>query len=404
MKPTHYVLALVLALALFAGGSAVSDRLMRPSPTEADTLAAHVLANRTIVDFGIMSDGTVAYSYLDAPVPEKFADDEVVALRTNSSYTRHVDTVVEDGEERQVLEARIYAQPAFAKDADGSWKYLEYATTTEVAWRNRPVPLAQRMTEYFVRSAYAASISPFAGAGDSYVIGNVQCSGPAPFEVCPCSAFSEARSATDGIATSTTGTTFGVLALGEDYFDVDQFNQCNATFYRSFVPFDTSAIPAGATITAATLNLYATSKVNDYNDGDDYVTVVRTSQVSHTGLLYADYDQCGAVDSPTEGVDSGERKDITSVSTGAYLTFTLNATGRSWVAKSGQSSNCSATTGITCLGLREGHDVEGSFMSSPGQQSNIFFSASEQTGTSQDPYLSVTYSTGSFAFWMWSDF
>jgi hypothetical protein len=40
------------------------------------------------------------------------------------------------------------------------------------------------------------------------------------------------------------------------------------------------------------------------------------------------------------------------------------------------------------LGLREGHDV---LNSQPAIVSDIGFSTSEETGTTQDPYLSITY-------------
>ena len=117
--------------------------------------------------------------------------------------------------------------------------------------------------------------------------------------------------------------------------------------YRAFFPFDTSSIPDDATITSAELNIYVTGRVSNDNDGDDFVTVVQTSQPSATTLSTADFDQAGSINNPTEGISPSERKDITNIAVFKYLTFNLNSTGLGWISK----------TDVTKLGLREGHDV-----------------------------------------------
>ena len=58
--------------------------------------------------------------------------------------------------------------------------------------------------------------------------------------------------------------------------------------YRSFLPFDTSSIPDDAAITSASLNVYVYNKKNEDNDGDDFITLVQTSQASATTLSTAD--------------------------------------------------------------------------------------------------------------------
>ncbi len=153
---------------------------------------------------------------------------------------------------------------------------------------------------------------------------------------------------------------------------------------RAFLPFDTSSIPDTATITSAKLKVYVAAKTNDDNDGDDFVTVVQSSQPSTTTLTTADYDLDGSINTPTEGVDTAERKDISSVTTGGYLTFTLNATGRGFVSK----------TSATLLGLREGHDVRDSaFTGAANLYDALQFRTGEFAGTTSDPILEVTYST-----------
>ena len=151
---------------------------------------------------------------------------------------------------------------------------------------------------------------------------------------------------------------------------------------RAFLPFNTASLPDDAAITEAKLKVYVYSKLNHDNDGDDWVTVVQTSQPSATSLGTADYDLAGAINNPIEGVDVGERKDITNVATNQYLTFTLNGAGRGWIDK----------TVYTKLGLREGHDViDSPFVGSSLQYNQLRLRTAEASGTSTDPVLEVTY-------------
>lgn len=114
---------------------------------------------------------------------------------------------------------------------------------------------------------------------------------------------------------------------------------------RLFLSFDTSRIPSGSVIDSATVRIYVVSKSNVDNDGDDWMNIVQTSQADPFILAAEDYDQCGAINNPIEGAT---RFDIGAIATGAYKTWTLNATGLLWI---------NATPGLTLLGMREGHDA-----------------------------------------------
>jgi hypothetical protein len=146
---------------------------------------------------------------------------------------------------------------------------------------------------------------------------------------------------------------------------------------RTFLPFNTAALPDTATITAATLSIYVTTTSDGDNDGYDYVSVVQTTQASTSAIVVEDYDQCGAVQTPQKGAAD---IDITGIGTGAYLAFTLNATGIAWIS----------LTGWTKLGIREGHDVADHQIAA-NKDNYVIYSTSEATGTSQDPYLNITY-------------
>ncbi len=148
--------------------------------------------------------------------------------------------------------------------------------------------------------------------------------------------------------------------------------------YRFFIPIDTSGINDGDTILSGLLNLYVGGVYDQDNDGDDWANIVQTSQASTSSLTENDFDNCGSVDNPTEGAT---RIDLGSV-IGGYNTWTLNAAGKGWIDK----------TGVTKLGVREGHDCIDSAITSGANA--VLFSTSEDTSGTKDPYLSVTTDEG----------
>ncbi len=401
MQTQHYALffgVLVAAAILYMLMFAAPPRLSQDEkPLDFSTRGVELsrLEGRTIVDYGINSQtGVVSYLYLDRLVPEKLDEREVPELRTETSYTTFQE-VVEEGDDPIVkMETRIYSQPAFAQDVDGSWKYLEYATTSEQAWRERPSNLWQRITEAFVRTAYAATLSRFSGAGDGYV-GNTGISQTFSFpEACDMgAAWSSARTFGTGDDVVYTASPMHVDSESSRVFDSElQTWTCTVIIRRSFLPFDTSSLPSNATVSAATLNVYAQTTSDGDNDTVDYVTVSTSTQATHTQLVTADFDTAGPVtmNAASEAIDSGQRKDITSISTVAYTAFTLNSAGINAIKKSGQASTCTASTGITCLALREGHDATNNQVAED-VVSGVTWYTSEQTGTSNDPYMDITY-------------
>ena len=148
---------------------------------------------------------------------------------------------------------------------------------------------------------------------------------------------------------------------------------------RGFVPFDTSGIGSDNIATDAVLSLYEVSSSDSDNDGDDWINIVQTTQASLSSLDVSDYSKCGdAVDNPTEG---STRKDLGTLTTSEqYYNWTLNSTGLRWVN----------VTGNTLLGVREGHDCVDSPIANGTSDAFTFYS-SEESGTSKDPKLVVTY-------------
>lgn len=175
-----------------------------------------------------------------------------------------------------------------------------------------------------------------------------------------------------------------------------QFNPANAPYNdgtsadkyidRGIFSFDLSSIPAGATITAATLRLYVTAKASGAGGS---VGVTSASPASTTTLATSDFGLVGSTEYAT-------RINFASATTSAYNDFALNASGLTYLEGK--------------IGTTAGFAVRGSFdidNSAPGTTvySSWSVSTSEQSGTSQDPKLELSYSlartTGDT--WAWSD-
>ncbi len=382
-----YALAILTALgiALSIGAAAtlipVPDRAplftAAPPPPEAE-----VIASRDITNVAFDGKGTVSYEYLADHVPARISPDEVPELRTARSYTKLKGVKeTKDGSE-YTLESIFYAQKTF-EDVNGSWRYIEYGTTTEDVWKKRPVSYIQKFKEFFVATAHAVDLFSAVGDGQLYSYSTGVNSG---------SVWTGARNASSGTADHVSNAFY----VATDRYTTDCEFGCiyEAVVYRSFIPFDTSAIPASASVSSASLNLFVTSVTDSNNNGSDYVTISTSTQATHTSLTSTDFNDAGplTMNDASEVIDSGQRKDLTSITTNAYLAFTFNANGIAAIKKGGQSSTCSATAGITCLSAREGHDTTGTVPTLDTGGNYVSFSSSEATGTSQDPYLSVTYS------------
>ena len=362
MRSTLFALAV---LALFFLAAQPSPRLVGPGGE-----------GRTLIEYSVyptqQGDAMVEYAYARERLPARITPDEDVSKRTVSSYTRYLGTVNEGGDARDVYELVSFTEPVYAKIGD-AWYVRESATTTlaelNAALRGNPV------AALFVKRAYADSISPFSGAGDGYTDHTETGDAESPVIFADCDGNFGVNGAF-GFPTATVGI-FGSLLSGP-------LSNRTCEISRAFLPFDTSSISSSATISAATLNIYVVSKTNGVNDGTDTGVLIQTTQASSATLADTDHTHADAVPGATS-------LDITSMTTSAYNTWTLDATGISWIKKSGQASNCGTTAGYTCLGLREGHDLAGS-MTQNINGDFVTFSTSEQTGTTQDPYLSVTYS------------
>lgn len=156
----------------------------------------------------------------------------------------------------------------------------------------------------------------------------------------------------------------------------------NIYICRGFYLFDTSVIGSD-TVDSATLSIMPNENgSNGDNDADDWTVIVQSSPASNTAIADGDFDQCGAVDNPTEGSD---RIDVTAMTADTYDVFTLNATGRGWID----------TGGVSKFGFREGHDVVDSAYAGANSTKNgasHYFSEDTTALNGKDPKLVVTHS------------
>lgn len=175
-----------------------------------------------------------------------------------------------------------------------------------------------------------------------------------------------ARDAADGTSVNMTADLFTRTGLAGGLYDIIRVNTL----------FDTADIADGDTITAATYSQYVVGVSDSDNDGNDYIAVVTCSPASNSSFVTDDYDQYVT----TEQHATGQRKDLTGQGTGAYLDWTLNATGLASISK----------TGITKFATREGHDLQNDPVAAGTNE--LQSSSADTAGTTQDPKLAVTHS------------
>ena len=149
---------------------------------------------------------------------------------------------------------------------------------------------------------------------------------------------------------------------------------------RGFFVFDTSSIPAGATITGVQLSVYITGK-QAIGDGKDFISVVQGLQSSTTALAANDYILAGSA--LTGSVEGSNRAPISAMAINAYHQWTLNTAGLAWVTKGG----------LTKLALRVGNDLLDVMPNQAAGKGNFISAALAESGAGKAPYLTITYTT-----------
>lgn len=183
----------------------------------------------------------------------------------------------------------------------------------------------------------------------------------------------------DTVHDAAAGTGADKIAIG-GYASVTFRTSGTGYLQRAFTPFDTSGIPDGDTISAASVYLYgyAGQTVNDFTENLYGVE----STCASDGITTADYSKAGDTNNPTVLTS----KAIADWATNAYNEMVLNATGLTKISK----------TGFTKLAWRIQHDTDDTYYNAAGgaKASQVVFYTSAETGTSKDPYIVVTHAAG----------
>lgn len=171
-----------------------------------------------------------------------------------------------------------------------------------------------------------------------------------------------AWNATDGTGATDNGTSFNIVSVKEAGL---------VRIARGFFLFDTSSLTSGVTVSSATFSLHTVSGASSPDAEVDPVYVVSSSPASNTSLSTADYDQRGAV----------SLGGTLTYSADAYIDSTLNASGIANISKTGVSK-------FAALGDDDFNNVTPTSHPSTNGWSTW---AADQTGTTQDPKLTVVY-------------
>lgn len=161
--------------------------------------------------------------------------------------------------------------------------------------------------------------------------------------------------------------------FSQDSSTVEYLAQCGTGYsiIRGFFLFDTSSLNDAAVVSAAIISFCAANQ-GTTNTNSTTVDVVASTPASNTALVLGDFDQVGSTVFGSINISSWVDTD------GTYNDITLDANGRAAVT----------ATGVTKYGTRIGRDTANS--APTGDNYTICYFA-EQTGTSKDPKLVLTY-------------
>lgn len=187
------------------------------------------------------------------------------------------------------------------------------------------------------------------------------------------SAWADAKAATNGTADQTSST----FTCEASVIDTGYAPAYEAYIARFYLTVDTSALGSGATLSSATWNLYLNSTYGSpqsaFYDGNVSTSV--------STLLGSHLSSAGT---------TADTSVKTSHSTSTYNSWSLTSGGLSRVNKTGKRSYCFREAAFDVANVEPTADTTGNVIG--GAQADF-------TGTSQDPYLSVTYTPGSTTYY-----
>lgn len=148
---------------------------------------------------------------------------------------------------------------------------------------------------------------------------------------------------------------------------------------RYIVLFDASVVPTGDTISSAVISIKsATAPTDTFTTSQEY-TVASSNPASNTTLAASDFDIADF--GTTEFIDT--RKDLSTLTAGAYEDHTLNSAG---------ISNISKGSGVSKFAFMLAGDFDNVNLweANKGAAAN-FYQAGTSANTSNDPKIVITH-------------
>jgi hypothetical protein len=293
-------------------------------------------------------------------LPKELEGKRIDKITPNSIHHNLESKLTKKGRyKKQKYTAEFFARPRFAEALAynlSPFCYFQELRSQRFRWRFSPVGLAYILL-FGLLGKFAGLPLAFMGTTTSYYD---DAGDGCVYKT--ASTYSAAREATSGT---------GTVISGEVYVQSIP-SGANFQICRTYYPVITSDLPDICTITDATLNFYQSNVVQ--NLGSHTIALIQTTQDPST-LGVDDYNNL-TLNTP----DEGATRITPQVTQYNKNTFTLNATGISWISKTGDS----------LFGIRADYDVDNETPSNE-DQINVGFYDSAKTGTDYDPYLAVTY-------------
>lgn len=255
---------------------------------------------------------------------------------------------------------QIFVRPQWIQKK-GVWYDLEYAVVEDVQYMRAKNKLG--WWNKFLTPTYAASFST--NTLNDWQIGR--------------SGIIESWNST---VTGTGTIQFAGPSLAGVYAYAEASNGIGNTIYRSSYPFDTSALPSNAVISDARFGFKCSSKFDTDGNGEINVFQQTIANITNPGITSYQNN----FTSTTTGATA---MTVASIVCANYNEIVFNATGRSWVKRSGEAGVCGGgTAGLTCLSIRVNSDYA-NIPPSNNSTEGVKMTANNSTAP---PYLSVTYS------------
>jgi hypothetical protein len=242
--------------------------------------------------------------------------------------------------------------------------------------------LPDRVSQRWVRSLIRPMRPVFEGFGLSTLTGysqagggggNVTCDGVAGYYLSnPGDAFANVLGHAGNDHSATSAIIYGQLGSGNGSSGL------YTNLYRAFASFNTAALGSSATISAAAVSLYGTSKASGL--GTCALDLVGSTQAAANNIANSDYGAAGA--------SLFGSIAYASFGTSGYNQISLNSTGIAAISK----------TGVTLLAFLLDWDFTATFGGTWGttQTTNLIAYSADQ-GASYAPKLVVTYTVPTLA-------